>query len=599
MLKRVLNSRHALIVRWGLPPMAGVLLLAGALLVFGGRSARSPRAAAEGVSRVLRTEQPASAGKLRFEEVGREAGIDFRHFPAERRSVLPEDMGSGAAWGDYDDDGDPDLFLVNFASSILASGASTGKRGRCALYRNNGDGTFTDVTERAGVGVAIHGMGAAWGDYDSDGDVDLYVTAYGRNRLFENRGGTFSEVTRAAGVGDTRFSTGAAWGDYDGDGHIDLYVCNYVDFAYNPEDRQKTTSQYGAEVPSTLNPTAYSPLPNALYHNNGDGTFTEVASEAGVANPRGRSLTATWADLDNDGDSDLYVGNDISENGVYRNEGDGSFTDIGAESLAADYRAAMGLAVADPDRDRDLDLFVTHWVAQQNAYFQNMLSARSQNARGAPRLVFMDSAEMLGLGHTSLDRVGWSTSFADLDNDGRTDLWVVNGHTLQQADAPSRLQPQRVQIFRHISDTVYTDVATEACAALREPLVGRGGAQADYNRDGRMDLVVMAHGGRPRLLKNTTESGRHWLSVRLRQEGKNTRALGARVRVRAGGKTRMAEVGAQGPYLSQNQQSLHFGLGSADTVGRVRIRWPDGSTEVHRGLKADQHLTYTHEDPSG
>ncbi|MCP4410515.1 MAG: VCBS repeat-containing protein, partial [Gammaproteobacteria bacterium] len=259
-----------------------------------------------------------------------------------RQSLLPEDMGSGLAWGDYDGDGDPDLFFVNFQGAIKAPlGNNAMTVGRSALYRNEGAGHFIDITEIAGLAQPSFGLGAAWGDYDNDGDLDLYITNYGPNTLYRNNGdGTFTDVAEAAGVGDDRFSAGCVWGDYDNDGHIDLYVTNYVQFATENNNTRATVRQSGTEIPYTINPSSYPPESNRLYHNNGDGSFSDVAEQAGVANPEGRSLSAAWFDFDNDGQNDLYVANDVSANGVFRNLGNGRFADIGAESLAADYRGA-------------------------------------------------------------------------------------------------------------------------------------------------------------------------------------------------------------------------------------------------------------------
>jgi hypothetical protein len=423
------------------------------------------------------------------------------------------------------------------------------------------------------------------------------VTAYGDNVLYKNLGdGTFQDVTERAGVGDGRFGAGCSWADYDRDGDLDLYVTNYVTFTFRPEDRENVKKQYGTEQPYTLNPSAYPPEPNALFRNNGDGTFTDVAASAGVDDPEGKGLSASWVDFDNDGWVDLYVANDVSNNGVFRNLGNGTFADVGASSLAADYRGAMGIATGDIDNDLDVDLLVTHWIAQENALFENMTSDAATIKPGQPkRLWFLDTADGCGLGQVSLDSVGWATGFADFDNDGRRDLWLVNGSTFEQTDNHRKLKSQVPFLFWQRGDHDFIDVAAVASKRLAEPIVGRGGAHADLDQDGRLDLVLGVLGGEAIILRNTSPSAGHWLNVDLRQTGGNTHALGARVYVTTGDTTQMAEVGGSSSYLSQDELTLHFGLGESSTVTSLEIRWPDGTEETHAAVPADQTVTYRHE----
>jgi hypothetical protein len=527
--------------------------------------------------------------------VRQKAGIDFHHFPARRSSLLPEDMGSGLAWGDYDNDGDPDLFLVNFRGSIQEPTPGDPALGRHALYRNDGKGRFTEVTVEAGFTQPTYGQGAAWGDYDNDGDLDLYLTNYGPNQLHRNNGdGTFTDVTALAGVGDDGFSSACAWGDYDNDGHIDLYVSTYVHFKHRQGDQARVSKQYGSEIPYTINPSSYPPAPNRLYRNKGDGTFSDVAEEAGVVDAEGRSLGNVWFDFDNDGLLDLYVANDVSANGVYRNRGDSTFTNIGASSLAADYRGAMGLAIGDFDRDSDMDLFVSHWLAQENGFFENMISEGLQDAQGGRRLFFMDNAEMTGLGQISLKTVAWATGFADLDNDSYLDLWVVNGNTLEMAEDTTRLKPQHMYLFHQEPEKGFFEVGRQASPILAQPFVGRGGAHADYDGDGRLDIAVQVHGGQPLLLHNISKGDNHWLGIRLRQQGGNTFALGARVLVHTGETIQTMQVGGGCSYLSQHHTDLHFGLGATADVSEVTIHWPDGSVEKHQNIQPDQLVEFRH-----
>ncbi len=296
----------------------------------------------EGITRSLDRSLERPSTRLRFTEVTEQAGIRFEHFPFERTSQLPEDMGPGVAWGDYDGDGLPDLFLVNFAAPLgvpdaeMAASSATDR-----LYRNRGDGTFEDVTQSAGVGAAHRGIGASFGDYAADGDEDLFVTSWGRNILWDNQGdGTFRDVTARAGLAAEGFWAGASWADFDLDGDLDLYVCAYVN--YIPEEPGTDSTRVGdAENPYTINPSSYTPRPNHFYVNRGDGSFEERAAEAGVRSEMGRSLAAAWADFDGDGLPDLYVANDVSDNAMFRNRGDGTFQDVSYEALVADLKSSI------------------------------------------------------------------------------------------------------------------------------------------------------------------------------------------------------------------------------------------------------------------
>ncbi len=598
MSSRRVGKRHLLMLRWGLPALAAMLALAWVAVAYQQRedpSAANLDGSIDGLTSVLTREVTDEMVRFSFEDATEASGIAFRHFPATRSSLLPEDMGPGLAVGDVDGDDDLDLFLVNFAGSAGVPLAQSGPAGRCALWLNDGNGTFTDASADAGLDLLLFGQGAAFGDYDDDGDLDLYVTAWGRNRLMRNAGdGTFTDATETAGVGDPGFGAGCAWADEDGDGDLDLYVCNYVDFTL-PDDATATLSrQYGEGIPYTINPSSYPPQANRLYRNQGDGRFTEMAGPAGVANPSGRSLGAIWFDFDLDGLLDLYVANDVSANGVFRNMGDGTYADVGASSLAADYRGAMGLAVTDYANDGDFDLFVTHWVAQENAFFENMIAGQPTEDGRAPRLLFMDRADHSGLGQISLQMVGWSTGFADFDDDGWPDLWVLNGNTLELADDPTRLRPQQSHVFRHVPGQGFFEIGARACAALTEPMVARGGVAADWDGDGRVDLLIARQGAGPVLLRNSTDNDAHRLVLRLRQRGGNSAALGARVTVRTGEHVQHAQVGADGAYLSSHPAELHFGLGPASVVDELTVRWPDGADETHTDVTAGV-LTLVHD----
>ncbi len=595
------DKRRRLLLRWG-----GLSIGVTAVIVFiVAMLARSPTqsvpaagANIDGLTSVLRQSATDSEVPLRFVDVTSEMGITFRHMPIARKSLLPEDIGSGVAAGDFDNDGYTDLFFVNFSGNATPGAALDRKTGTAQLYRNDHGKHFENVTASAGVGFIGYGLGAAWGDYDSDGDLDLYVTAFGPNILYENQGdGTFRDATEKAMIQDTRFSAGASWSDFDRDGDLDLYVCNYVAFEYREDDQHSTVAQYATEQPYTLNPSSYPAQSNALFRNNGDGTFDDVAMDAGVADPRGKSLSASWTDLNNDGWVDLYVANDVSNNAVFLNRcADGAllFEDVGAATLAADYRGAMGIAVADFDNDLDQDLLITHWIAQENALYRNMLIDNDMSEIKNTNLWFMDDADRLGLGQVSLDLVGWAAGFCDFDNDGRLDLWVVNGSTMEQSSDRLRLQGQPSSLYWNRGQRGYVDVTEFAAPPMHEPAVRRGGAQLDIDLDGLVDLVICKHSGRPTILRNTSTPSGNWLRIRLEQHGGNTAALGARVNLTTGSVTQMAELGASSSYLSQDEQIIHFGVGNASTAGDLRIYWPDGHIDSHTIDTVNQTLCIEH-----
>lgn len=522
----------------------------------------------DGLTRSLSRTAPEDAPQIAFSEVAEASGIVFRHFPGVRESVLYEDMAGGMAWGDYDADGDADLFLVNFVKGSDAASAAFGNR----LYRNEGTGSFTDVSKESGLALSEMGSAAAWGDYDADGLLDLWTTAYGQNRLFRNDGdGEFREISTSAGLsGFTGFWTGVSPGDYDRDGDLDVYVTGYVKY----EDRVSTgfSRQYEVEQPASLNPSSFPAERNLLFRNDGAGRFTEVAAAAGVDNLAGRSLSAAWADLNGDGHLDLYVANDVSDNILFLNNGDGTFEDVSHTTGVADYRGAMGLGVGDWDRDGDQDLFITHWIAQENALFDNLLIHTTDHAYG---LRFSDIADRKGLGQSSLDYVGWATGFFDFDLDGREDLFVVNGSTFQMSGDPTRLIAMRPLLYWN-AGTDRGFYSLDAGPGFGEPAVGRGGGVADYDGDGDLDILMMDHGGAARLLRNDSPETGGWLRVALEGPAGNTAGLGAVVRVHSAGETQTRQVGAQASYLSQHDPALVFGLGNASGVDSVTVDWVTG-----------------------
>lgn len=552
-----------------------------------------PGEAVEGLTADLDRSVPGDYPRITFTDVTDRSGITFRHFSGHRTTQLPEDMGSGAAWADYDNDGWLDLFVVNQAGPLtLSADEVRSSSARSALYRNNGDGTFTDVSASAGIDYRSHGMGAAWGDYDNDGWPDLVVSSYGENELFRNNGdGTFERRSEQSGIGAYQgFWTGVSWGDFDRDGLLDLYVAGYV--KYSDLGKMPPSLQYDVEAPPSLNPSAFAPERNLLYRNNGDGTFTEMAYQAGVANPRGRSLAAAWVDLDDDGWPDLYVANDVSDNALFRNLGNGLFEEVSLAARVADYRGAMGIAVGDWDGDADVDLFITHWIAQENALYNNMRTQRLElDLPRARTLQFMDEADRYGLGQIALDYVGWGTSFFDYDNDGSLDLFVVNGSTLQEDDDPRLLVGMRDQLFwnRNAEEGFY-DVSAVSGQYFATESVGRGAAFGDYDNDGDTDVFVVNNGGRAVLLRNDGGNTNRWLKIRLEGRQSNRSAIGAKLRLVAGPTVQIREVGSQSSYLSQNSLIAHFGLGSRAQADTLEIVWPSGLREILTNVAADQTL---------
>ncbi len=589
-MRKQLPRRKRLLIRYA---VLGLVIVAAAVVVVL-RTRPSPKPYTpgeqlEGVTSSLGREIPPDYPQITFTEVGKQAGIDFTHFAGLRSSQLPEDMGSGAAWGDYDGDGDFDLYVCNFAGPLTMDPAKSGVGNK--LYRNNGDGTFTDVTKEAGVDFRGYSMGAAWGDYDGDSDLDLWVTNFGTSILYRNDGDdTFTDITEMAGVaGVEGFWTGASWSDYDRDGDLDIYICGYVQYRFDPLDMEKVSLQYQADIPFTLNPSSYRPERNLLYRNNGDGTFTEVAKESGVDNASGRSLSAAWCDFDLDGWPDLYIANDISDNALFRNLGKGRFVDVSHDAFVADYRGAMGLGVGDWDNDGDYDIFITHWIAQENALFNNLLYAFGEPEAEAERMFFMDISDHSGLGQIALDFVGWGTSFFDYDNDGLQDLLMVNGSTFQDSKDPKVLIPMRDLLFWNQGEEKgFFEVGQVSGTIFGEQRVGRGAAFADYDDDGDVDVFVVNHGGAAMLLRNDGGNRHNWLKVRLRGSGKNGYGLGAQIELVAKGKRQIQELGAQSSYLSQNAFEAHFGLGQIQQVEKLTVVFPSGKKVTRDGLAANQ-----------
>ena len=555
-----------------------------------------------------------------FVDVTNEAGIRFQHSSGTRSSLLPEDMGSGAGFADIDNDGDVDLYIVNISGPFTQGGESH-KGNANALYRNNGDGTFTDITRAAGVGHQGYGMGCVFADYDGDADLDLYLTTYGENVLYRNNGNaTFTDVTKAAGVGCELWSTGAAFADVDGDTDLDLYVCNYVTYDLEQLEQMKEESlQSGKPVPSALNPHVFEPQDNVFYRNNGDGTFTDATDEIGIAAVGGRSMQAIFSDFDNDNDVDLYVANDTSTNHIYRNDGGGAFTDVSAESWAADFRGSMGLTAGDYDADGDIDLFMSHWVDEENALYRNLLKesvSSQQSAVGkepfaagsdtqpphtesrkpkaeSQHIRFVDESYTAMLAEESIKQIGWGTTLFDYDNDGDLDIFVTNGSTFQELRQPEVLIPQADMLFRNNGDETFADVSQEAGIAALPIRVGRGATFGDYDNDGDVDIFIVNNHAPPTLLRNEGGNLSNWLHVKLVGTEANRDAIGAKIQVKTADQTQIREIYAGDSYMSFNSLIAEFGVGNATQIEMLQVTWQNGETQKLHNIPANQRIHIT------
>jgi len=521
------------------------------------------------------------ANPVVFTDITRAAGITFVHNSgAFGRKYLPETMGSGVAFLDYDGDGYQDLFFVQSADWPERRRHRTTQ----VLYRNRGDGTFEDTTRKAGLAVEMYGLGVAAADYDNDGHVDLFINALGPDRLFRNRGdGTFEDVTRRAGVSDPGFGTSATWIDYDRDGRLDLFACNYVQ--WSPKEDIFCTLDGVSK--SYCTPESYRGATDRLFRNKGDGTFEDVTRRAGVYDPTGKSLGVVALDYDGDGWPDLAVANDTQPNFLYHNKGDGTFEEVGkiagiAFSEEGRARGAMGIDAADYDGSGRDSLVIGNFSNEMLALYHN-------EGRG----LFIDDAAMAGIGQPSLLTLAFGCFFFDFDLDGRLDIFVANGHVENDINRvqPSVTYAQPPHLFRGLGGGRFAQIEGQSGPDLLRPLVGRGAAYADFDNDGDLDIAVSTNNGPAVLLRNDGGSAFGWLRLRLvGRDGSSRDALGAVVRLKAGGVTAARTVRAGASYASGNEIVLTFGLGPA-VDGRyppadVQISWPGGPTQTVTGLEA-------------
>ncbi len=516
-----------------------------------------------------------------FTDVALQSGIDFQHVNGSTgRFYYPETYGPGVVFLDYDNDGDQDLYLVN---SAALPGFIESFEPANALYENNGDGTFTDVTGRSGVGDQGYGLGVCAADYNNDGHVDLYVTNFGPNVLFRNEGnGTFTDVTDQAGVGDPRMSTSAAFADYDGDGYVDLYVANN---AHVPMDNPKKC-RHGV-VPVYCGPGQYEGVSGSLYQNEGDGTFTDVTRQAGVYDESGRQLGAVFSDYDQDGDADLYIANDTKPNWLFRNDGETGFTEVGltsgvAVNPEARPEAGMGTDWGDYDRDGLMDIIVCNFQWESCRLLANQGDG-----------FFDDRTFLAGLGEPTYSTLTFGTDFLDYDNDGFLDIFIANGHVDPNIGIIDRGGPayaQHDQLFHNNGDRTFDDVSEQAGLQRFRPRVGRGSATADYDNDGDLDLFISNNNQRPMLLRNDGGNSNNWLSIKTVGHRSNRDGIGALITVYAAGFVQSEEVRAGSSYLSQNDLRVHFGLGTLAVAETIEVRWPSGTIQTLQQIDANQFL---------
>jgi hypothetical protein len=535
-----------------------------------------------------------------FTDATRESGLtEFVHSDGSCwRKFFVEQMGAGSAFFDYNNDGWLDVYLCNgaplpgwrigeSANRRINGSAHQSHQLANALFHNNHDGTFTDVTEKAGVGGFVNGkkaysIGCAVGDYDNDGCLDLYVTNYGPDVLYHNNGdGTFNDVTTKAGVGDPRLGSSATFFDYDHDGFLDLYVCNYVKWQL---DKDLFCFQFKGHK-SYCGPNLYKPEVNTLYHNNGDGTFTDVSEKAGIRQKSHNSLGVVVLDYNSDGWEDLFVADDQTPNMLWRNNKNSTFTEVGLDVGAAfgedgRSRAGMGVDVGDYDNDGKMDIIVTNFSEEPNTLYKN---------EGG---TFVDVSYAAGIGQPSLNNLGFGCGFLDFDRDGWLDVFVANGHVMDDiemySDVAKWKQPK--QLLRNKGNGTYEEIKEKVVSALQRKAVSRGVAFGDYDNDGDTDILVCNLRESPLLLRNDSPPRGCYLQLNLKASWGNPQAIGSTVTVKTGSLTQRRDVRTCGSYASSNDVRPLFGLGKAERVDEVRVRWTSGRETVLHDVKADQLL---------
>jgi hypothetical protein len=521
--------------------------------------------------------QSAPPAAIQFTNATEAAGIKFKHFKGNQGvSINREEFGPGVCVADFDGDGWQDIYFVN-GRDLYDRGISVSN----ALYRNNHDGTFTDVTEKAGVPGTGYGLGCVWGDFDNDGFPDLFVTQYGKNVLYRNNGnGTFTDVTDKAGVGGLEsgtFHSGATFLDYDRDGWLDLYVGSYVNLG------DKRYCKLG-DVLSSCAPSEYRGSPDALYHNNHDGTFTNVAQSAGIYQPLGKNLSVQAGDYDNDGWPDLFVANDGLNAYLYHNEHNGKFREVGLSTgMAVTSRgtvmAAMCISLGDYDNDGHLDLYISDFQRSSDHLWHD-------DGKG----FFDEVSDEAGITQPTRDVLSFGGGFIDYDNDGWLDIFIANGHVYPEVEqaTPGTHYKQINSLFHNESNGKFVEVSRSSGNGFDAPYAGRGVAFADFDNDGFVDVLVANNGDPPLLLHNSGSNGNNFLNFKLVGKNSNRDAMGARIHVVSGTMSQIREIAGGGSYLSQSDLRANFGLGKAKRADLVEITWPSGQRQTFRDLEANK-----------
>ena len=561
-----------------------LLCIGGALTSAPGQNVHNKETAAK--NRPATPADAADTAYPRIVDITKSTGIHFEHLSSPEQKYIVESMSGGVALIDFDRDGWTDIYFTNAQNVEMAR---SGEKARSALYRNNHDGTFTDVTDRAGVGYPCWAQGVAVGDYDNDGWPDMLVTCFGGVILYRNNGdGTFTDATRTAGLSaDSDWATGAAFGDYDGDGREDLFISHYVDLhldnlaAFGSKD---TCRYLGIDV--QCGPRGLKGAPDSLYHNNGNGTFTDASKRAAVSDEDRRyGLTPLWADFNGDGNLDLLVANDAGANYLYQGDGKGNFSDAGFTSGVAYNengvaQANMGIAVGDYLHTGRLSILITHFDSEYAALYRN-----------DGKMSFTDVSASSGVLKSTRGYVQWGDAFVDFSNSGWPDVFIVSGHVYPQVDSiprgPKYREPKLLLLNQR--NGTFKDISKEVGPAIQVPQVSRGMAVGDLFNDGKMDVVVENLVGQPMILRPEGGEQNHWISFQLEGKKNNRLALNAQIRASAGELVQVAELFSGGSYLSQNELRIHFGLGDHDRLDRAEVRWPDGEIEVLKNLAADRH----------
>jgi hypothetical protein len=532
-------------------------------------------------------ESPAAGraeGPIVLRDVTDETGITFRHTDGSSgRRYIVEAMSAGLALFDYNGDGLVDIYFLNGAPLL---GTHVDVPPTNALYRNDGNWHFTDVTAEAGVGDTGFGLGVTVGDYDNDGDPDLYLNNFGPNVLYRNNGdGTFTDVTAEAGVGNgSLVGAGACFFDMDGDGDLDLYAANYLEFSYD-----KHVQRTVGGIPSYPVPKDYEPIPDTLFRNNGDGTFTDVSLASGVGLHAGTGMGMVAADYDDDGDTDVFVLNDVHENFFFENDGTGKFEEAGALMGAAynaygDENASMGVDCGDYDNDGRLDFFMTSYQSEMPVLYRNMGGG-----------LLEDVTLLTGAGDGALAYVNWGNGLVDFDNDGDRDIYIANGHTEDNIELRDKSTTYRARniLLLNTGDGKFVNVSDSSGDGMLPVYASRGAAFDDLDNDGDVDAVILNIREHPTILRNDSPGGNHWLQIRLRGTKTNRDGVGARVRVVAGDLTQVDEVHSGRGYQSYWGSRLQFGLGKRNHVDRIEVRWIGGGTETIENVGVDQLVTIT------